>query len=48
MGCVHLAKDGKHVVMLFLGDGLGKRGGDRITIWLCARRQPKSDGGERV
>lgn len=28
MGCVHLAEDGEHVVVLFRGDALGEHGGN--------------------
>ena len=46
MSCIHLAKDGKHVIMLAGCDGLRERGGNSLTVCFNAWRKPQSSGGE--
>lgn len=46
MCCVHLAKDGKHVVMLTRCYATGEHGSNGVAVRLDARWQPEGDGGE--
>ena len=46
MGGIHLAENGKGVVMLVRCDGPGKQRGDGVAVCLGAWRQPQGDSGE--